>query len=230
MPEVDTSKTSRPNISLCLLRHGETLWNQEKRWQGQADVPLTEVGIEQARSLALQLRKEGKPIAAVHTSPLSRAFNTAEIVADALGLRPVLAPHWSEWNVGTWSGLTTEEVVARHGEEWGRLRAGEDLPRGGGETLAQFQQRVLRGVELIAEKHAGERVVVVTHRRPIGTLLLHCRGLPANRYRDVERIGNGSLTEVAFQNGKAVIHRVNDMAHLATGTMSASSVTSSGIS
>ena len=54
---MDTSKTTGPDISLCRLRHGETLWNQEKRWQGQADVPLTEVGIEQARSLAFQLRK-----------------------------------------------------------------------------------------------------------------------------------------------------------------------------
>ncbi|MFQ5851005.1 MAG: histidine phosphatase family protein [Candidatus Binatia bacterium] len=216
-------------VHLFLLRHGETTWNQEKRWQGQADVPLSEAGIEQARSLALQLRKEGNPIAAVHSSPLSRALHTAGIIADALGLRPFSDPFWCEMNIGVWSGLTTEEVIARHTKDWERIRAGEDLPRGGGETMAQFHKRVVRGAELLAEKHTGERVAVVTHGGPIRALLLHCRGLPPNRYREVEKIGNASLTEVVFQKGKAIIHRVNDMAHLETMTMTASSVSSPGI-
>jgi probable phosphoglycerate mutase len=127
-------------------------------------------------------------------------------------------------NIGVWSGLTTEEVIARHTEDWERMRAGEDLPRGGGETMAQFHERVVRGTELLAEKHTGERVAVVTHGGPIRALLLHCRGLPPNRYREVEKINNASLTEVVFQKGKVIIHRVNDMAHLETGTPSDSSV------
>jgi len=87
-------------VHLLLIRHEETTWNQEMRWQGQADIPLSEVGIEQARSLAFKLRKEGNPIAAVHTSPLSRAFHTAEIIADTLDLRLFADPLWCEMNIG----------------------------------------------------------------------------------------------------------------------------------
>jgi len=207
-------------VHLLLVRHGETIWNQENRWQGQADIPLGEVGVEQAWSLALRLRKEGNPIAAVYSSPLVRALRTAEIIAEVLGLQSFPAPLWCEMNIGVWSGLTTAEVIARHAREWERLRAGEDLPRGGGETFAQFQGRILQGAELLAEKYAGERVVVVTHGGPVRAFLLHCRGLPVNRFREVEKIGNASLTEVVFQKGQPMIHRVNDMAHLETKTLS----------
>ena len=207
-------------VHLLLVRHGETIWNQENRWQGQADIPLGEVGVEQARSLALRLRKERNPIAAVYSSPLVRALRTAEIIAEVLGLQSFLAPLWCEMNIGVWSGLTTAEVIARHAEDWERLRAGEDLPRGGGETFAQFQGRILQGAGLVAEKHAGERVVVVTHGGPIRAFLLHCRGLPVSRFREVEKIGNASFTEVVFQKGEAMIHQVNDMAHLETKTLS----------
>ena len=215
-------------VHLLLIRHGETTWNQELRWQGQADIPLSEVGIEQARSLALKLRKEGNPIAAVYSSPLSRVFHTAEIIADTLNGRLFIAPLWCEMNIGVWSGLTTEEVIARHSEDWERIRAGEDLPRGGGETMAQFHERVLHGAELLTEKHSGERVAVVTHGGPIRALLLHCRGMPVSRYREVEKINNASLTEVVLQKGKTIVHRVNDKTHLATRTIPASSVYSTG--
>ena len=120
------------------------------------------------------------------------------------------APLWCEMNIGVWSELTTEEVIARHTEDWKRIRAGEDLPRGGGETMAQFHERVLHGTKLLAEKHSGERVAVVTHGGPIRALLLHCRGMPVSRYREVDKINNASLTEVVLQKGKSIVHRVND--------------------
>ncbi len=201
-------------VHLLLVRHGETIWNQENRWQGQADIPLGKMGVKQARSLGLRLRAEGNPIAAVYTSPLSRALRTAEIIAEALDLESLPAPLWGEMNIGAWSGLTVGEIIARYAEEWERLRAGEDLPRGGGETFAQFQGRILQGAELLAEKHAQERVVVVTHGGPIRAFLLHCWGLPVSRFREVEKIGNASLTEVVFQRDKAIVQRVNDMTHL----------------
>ncbi|MBI3303384.1 MAG: histidine phosphatase family protein [Deltaproteobacteria bacterium] len=170
--------------------------------------------------MALWLRKEENPIAAVYTSPLARALHTAEIIAETLGLQSLPAPLWCEMNIGVWSGLTTAEVIARHAKEWERLRAGEDLPRGGGETFAQFQGRILQGAELLAQRHPQERVVVVTHGGPIRTFLLHCRGLPVNRFREVEKIGNASLTEVVFKRDEASVYRVNDMAHLETKTLS----------
>ncbi len=84
-------------------------------------------------------------------------------------------------NIGLWSRLTTEEVIARHTEDWDRIRAGEDLPRGGWETMAQFHERVLHGTELLTEKHSGERVAVVTHGGPIRAAGTKQMGFPKGR-------------------------------------------------
>ncbi|MBI3301026.1 MAG: histidine phosphatase family protein [Deltaproteobacteria bacterium] len=203
------------SLHLLLVRHGETVWNQENRWQGQADVPLSEAGREQARRLARRLLAEGRRGCAIYASDLSRAFRTAEILGEVLGVTPTPEIGWREMDIGVWSGLTTAEVIARHTTEWERLRAGEDLPRGGGETFAQFQERILRSVERLVERHAGEQVVIVTHGGAVRAFLLHCRGLDVSQFRQIDKIGNTGLSEVTISaNGKAVIHSVNDISHL----------------
>jgi broad specificity phosphatase PhoE len=118
-------------------------------------------------------------------------------------------------DIGVWSGLTTAEVIARHSVEWERLRAGEDLPRGGGETFAQFQSRLVRGAWRLLEKHAGEDVAIVTHGGAVRAFLLSCRKLPMSQFREIAKIGNTGLSEVTiFAEGEAVIHAVNDIRHL----------------
>ncbi len=203
------------SVRLLLVRHGETTWNQENRWQGQADVPLSETGRAQARRLAQRLLAEGRQLRAMYTSDLSRASQTAEILGAALGMRPAADLAWRELDIGVWSGLTTAEVIARHAAEWERIRAGEDLPRGGGETFAQFQSRLVRGATRLLEQHAGDDVAVVTHGGAVRAFLLACRKLPMNQFRSVDKIGNTGLSEVTiFANGDAVIHSVNDTSHL----------------
>lgn len=206
---------SMASVRLLLVRHGETTWNQENRWQGQADVPLSETGRVQAYRLAQRLLAEGRPIQAMYTSDLSRAAQTAEIIGTVLGMRPSLDLAWREMDIGVWSGLTTDEVIARHTAEWERLRAGEDLPRGGGETFAQFQSRLVRGATRLLEQHAGEDVAVVTHGGAVRAFLLSCRNLPMTQFREIAKIGNTGLSEVTiFAEGEAVIHAVNDIRHL----------------
>jgi len=191
------------------------MWNQENRWQGQEDVPLSESGQEQARRLAQRLRVEGRPVRAIYASNLARAFHTAEILGEALGIVPTAELGWREMHIGTWSGLTTAEVIARHAVEWERLRAGEDLPRGGGETFAQFQGRILQAMERLVKKHAGEQIIIVTHGGAVRAFLLHCRGLGMSQFRQIEKIGNTGLSEVILTaDGKATIHSVNDTMHL----------------
>ncbi len=203
------------SVHLLLVRHGETVWNQENRWQGQADVPLSETGRAQAWRLAQRLRAEGRLVRTIYASDLSRAYHTAEILGEVLGVTPTPETAWREMDIGVWSGLTTAEVIARHATEWERLRAGEDLPRGGGETFAQFQERLLHSVERILEKHAGEQVVIVTHGGAVRAFLLHCRGLDISQFRQIDKIGNTGLSEVTISvNGPAVIHAVNDISHL----------------
>jgi broad specificity phosphatase PhoE len=203
------------SLRLLLVRHGETVWNQENRWQGQADVPLSESGEVQAQRLAQRLRAEGRQIHALYTSDLSRAFRTAEIVGGALGIEPLCEEGWREMDIGRWSGLTTAEVATRYAGEWERLRTGEDLPRGGGETFAQFQGRLVQSVERLLDRHPGQRVMIVSHGGAVRAFLLHCRRLGMNQFRQIEKIGNTALSEVSiFADGRATIHVVNDINHL----------------
>lgn len=203
------------SLRLLLVRHGETIWNQENRWQGQADVPLSESGHAQAHRLAQRLLNEGRQVHAIYSSDLSRAFRTAEILGEVLGIPPLPEEGWREMNIGHWSGLTTAEVIARHADEWERLRAGEDLPRGGGETFAQFRHRLVQSVERLVERHAGQQIMIVSHGGAVRAFLLHCRRLEMGQFRQIEKIGNTGLSEISiFADGRAIIHAVNDISHL----------------
>jgi len=203
------------NVRFLLVRHGETTWNQENRWQGQADVPLSDAGRAQARLLAQRLLADGRQFHAIYASDLCRAFETAEILGETLRILPNPDIGWREMNIGVWSGLTTTEVIERHTQEWERLRAGEDLPRGGGETFAQFQSRLLQSAQRLAQRHNGEQVVIVTHGGAVRAFLLHCRNLPTSKFREIDKIGNTGVSEVTFSvTGETVIHSVNDVSHL----------------
>jgi broad specificity phosphatase PhoE len=203
------------SVRFLLVRHGETTWNQENRWQGQADVPLSEPGRAQARLLAQRLLADRRQVHAIYASDLSRAFETAEILSEALRIPPNPDSGWREMNIGVWSGLTTAEVIKRHAEEWERLRTGEDLPRGGGETFAQFQSRIIQSARRLVERHAGEQIVIVTHGGVVRAFLLHCRNLPTSKFREIDKIGNTGVSEVTFSlDGEVLIHSVNDVTHL----------------
>src|SRR5918999_3118854 len=110
--------------TILLARHGETDWNRESRFQGHADPPLNELGRQQARELAGSLTDSG--VAAVYASPLARARETAEIVAEVLGLPVETRMALREVDVGSWQGLTREEVETRYPDDFRRwLDAGE---------------------------------------------------------------------------------------------------------
>ncbi|MBE0688577.1 MAG: histidine phosphatase family protein, partial [Anaerolineae bacterium] len=104
-----------PVIRVHIIRHGETIWNHEKRWQGQLDTPLSERGVQQAKLLARYLQT--RPITAIYTSDLQRAYVTGEIIADALGLRPQTDTRLREMNMGVLQGLTIGEIQARYAQE-----------------------------------------------------------------------------------------------------------------
>jgi probable phosphoglycerate mutase len=131
---------------LLLVRHGETDWNAKGRLQGQTDRPLTRYGREQARQLAEELTLE--QLDALYASDLARARQTAEIVGDRLGLPTMLDPDLREKDWGTWEGLTAVE---------------RDRIEFVGESTEEHQERVLRALRRIAERHPAGRVLVVTH-------------------------------------------------------------------
>ncbi|HEX9371110.1 MAG TPA: histidine phosphatase family protein, partial [Roseiflexaceae bacterium] len=126
-----------------VIRHGETDWNLNGRWQGHADVPLNQVGRVQARRLADRLLRDGARIDAIYSSDLKRAWETARAVAAALDLAPRLDPSLREIDVGSWSGLTSTEVLARDTDTYERIKSGEDVARGGGERFLDLYTRVV---------------------------------------------------------------------------------------
>jgi broad specificity phosphatase PhoE len=147
---------------LILIRHGESLWNVERRWQGQADPPLTERGRAQARDAAARIAALAPQ--ALYASDLARAFETAAILGGALGLEPTPEPRLREFHVGAWSGLTKPEIDARWPGEYARFRRREpDVRPGGGESPRELLKRVLAALADIAAGHPGERVAVVSH-------------------------------------------------------------------
>jgi broad specificity phosphatase PhoE len=187
--------------TLILVRHGETDWNRDRRWQGHADAPLNDLGREQARTLADELA--GEDVAAVYASDLSRARETAEIVAARLGREVAVDARLREVHVGSWSGLTMAEIEARYPDDVARWRGGDaDHAFGDGETYASMGERVVAALEEIAARHAGEQVVVVLHGGPIRSVLAHAAGITYEQQRRRrEHLANCGFVRVAVRDG-----------------------------
>ena len=186
--------------TIFLARHGESDWNVEKRFQGHSDRPLTERGREQAHALADLLASE--KIDAVYTSPLSRARETAEIVAARAGLEPVALPELREVDTGSWSGLSRVDVEARFPEGFARWRSGgsgwED-----GETYQQMAERVIGALRTIAEDHPNGRVLIISHGGPIRAIHAAAEGVAIDDYRRLKPVEpNARLSTVAVENGR----------------------------
>jgi 2,3-bisphosphoglycerate-dependent phosphoglycerate mutase len=161
--------------TILLARHGETDWNREKRWQGLADHSLNARGREQARALAEQL--EALPFSAIYASDLRRAHETALIVAERRGLVVTTLRELREIDVGSWTGLSYDEVKERFRDAYTQMRTRTGRGWEGGETYAEMGRRVLKAMHWIARQHPGDAVLVVTHSAPIRTVRAHALGL-----------------------------------------------------
>ena len=186
--------------TIFLARHGESDWNVEKRFQGHSDRPLTERGRKQARALADLVGAE--KIDAVYTSPLSRARETAEIVAARAGLEAVALPELREVDTGSWSGLSRADVEARFPEGFARWRSGGSGWENG-ESYDEMAERVIGALRKIAEDHPDGRVLVISHGGPIRAIHAAAEGLAIKDYRRLKPVEpNARLSAVAVENGR----------------------------
>jgi len=195
-----------------LIRHGQSTWNQEHRIQGQLDPPLSTEGRRQAELLAP--RFSGRTVAGFYASDLKRAFETAEILAPSIGLRPEAASSLREIFLGEWEGLTTEEIAVRYPEAWASWVEEPDwdtVP--GGEGAAPFDARVGAALEAILGVHPQGDVLVVTHGGVIQIALHRVVGRPSRGLFPF-KIQNASISLIEKRNGRMVIGGVNDIAHL----------------
>ena len=184
---------------ILLARHGQTAWNVERRWQGHADVPLDTLGRDQSHDLAERLARER--FDAVYSSDLRRASETAEVVAARHGLPVRQLRELREIDVGSWSGLTTDEIqrrdpaardrVAAYGYGW------ED-----GENPDEMQARALEAVSRIAAEHPRGRVLVVAHGGVIKAIRAAAAGVSYVEYRRrVPVVANCEVSGVAVEDG-----------------------------
>lgn len=176
---------SSPRTALCLIRHGQTHWNRDGRWQGHAQAALSEEGRAQARAVAASLVAEHaeRPWSWLYTSDLLRARETAQSIAEALGLEAIADPRLRELDVGQWSGLQRGEIEARDGERLRAFERGEPgIRAGGGETRLEIRARCRAFVAELAARHAGARILVVTHQGVIRALLPSVSARNAERF------------------------------------------------
>ena len=194
------------------IRHGETDWNRQQRFQGQIDVPLNDIGQAQARQLGARMADE--PAEHLICSDLQRAQQTAAPLAAAWQAAPVLLPGLREQCFGVLEGLDVPTIKARHPElwlQWLEHRADFALP--GGENLRQFHARVMEAVKALAEAHPGRRLAVVTHGGVLDMLWRTAHGLPLSGLRTCD-IPNTGLNHLRWRQGTLDILRWADASHL----------------
>lgn len=197
---------------LLFIRHGETDWNAQQRFQGQIDVPLNAMGRAQAARLGQRLAPETHD--ALFSSDLSRAQETAAPLAAAWGRQPTLVPGLREQSFGVLEGLDVPTIKQRHADLWQQwLQHRGDFALPGGESLQQFHSRVMDAVRTLANSGAGQRLVIVTHGGVLDMLWRTARGEPVEGLRQCE-IPNTGINRLHWANNTLHIDRWADDAHL----------------
>ena len=200
---------------LYLVRHGATALTAEDRFSGAIGVELSDDGRAQAARLGMRLRDDG--ISVVYTSPLSRAVDTARIVAGHCALEPILRDGLREIGHGHWEGLTRREVETRFPDEYA---AWEEDPftyaPQGGESGVAVLARALPEVRDIVVRHTGARVLVVSHKATIRILLSSLLGFDVRGYRDRMDQAPACLNVLDFRDPvRARLMLFNDTSHYA---------------
>ncbi|SEQ04250.1 probable phosphoglycerate mutase [Lentzea albida] len=198
---------------IILLRHGQTKLSVDRRYSGRGDHPLTDLGLEQAEKAAARLSKlDG--IAAVISSPLQRAHQTAQKLADRIGLEVVTHQGLIETDFGTWEGLTFAEASAQDPEVHRRWLGDTSVTPPNGESFDQVHARVRRARTDIIARYGGKTVVLVSHVTPIKTMLRQALDVgPQFLFRMHLDLTGVSIAEF-YPDGHASVKLINDTSHL----------------
>ncbi len=198
---------------LILIRHGQTVWNKIGRYQGQADIELSELGQQQAAQLGKWFPYTD--VKAVYASSLKRAMDTGKAVADRLGLEVVGCDELREIYFGDWEGLTYDEIHDGWPTEHEGLFNRPDItvcPNG--EGFAQVQERAVAKLQELLKKHEGETFVIAAHGGVNRTILCYALGLPVQYMWNI-RQDNTAVNVISFyEGGKRTVDLMNSTSHL----------------
>ena len=189
----------RPVTTFLLVRHGETDWNRDGRWQGHTDTQLNDAGREQARRVAAEL--DGVDV--IYSSDLARARETAEIIAAALGRSVHTDERLRERSFGAWEGLNASEIEEGFAEDLASWRLGDGPGADDAEPFDAFGRRVQSFVDDIVERHPGETVLVVAHGGTMRVIHALASGLDYVRdHRKIPGLANCAVARYAAGAGK----------------------------
>ena len=197
-------------MELILVRHGETLWNKEGRVQGTSDIELSEVGMAQAKRLALSLKDH--PIQAIYASPLKRDYQTAESINHYHRIPIRVDPGLMEMDQGDFEGITFKELMDRDREflkKWRSDPASVTMPNG--ESFMDVQARAWKVMEDIIS--AKQNTLVVSHNFTIAAILCKVRNISLDQFRTA-CVETASKTIIDIRNGEVSIELWNDRQHL----------------
>lgn len=198
---------------LYLVRHGVTKWNDERRFQGHSDVPLSELGRLQAEKVARRLR--GIELDAVYSSDSTRAIDTARFIAEQHRLPVIQLKELREIDFGEWEGKEFERLLEEQSElveRW--LYDSVNNPIPGGESYTELRDRVIPKVLEIIRTHQGSSVCIVAHSGPIKLTLCHVLGLEPSERRRFD-LANASLSMITYTDDtKLRVSFLNDTCHL----------------
>lgn len=203
---------------LIIVRHGQTEWNIAGIRQGHLDSRLTERGMAQAKALAQRLARER--FAALYSSDLGRAVQTAMAIGELTGHEIVTDPRLRERHLGIFQGLNGNEILEKYPEERRLLRTmGPDYVIPGGESMKQQVERNVAYLNELAHKHVGETIVVVTHGGVVSGFFRHTLAIPLDAPRRFEFV-NAGLNVFAYEEEYWVLLTWGDVSHLAPGAAS----------
>ena len=203
------------HTDVWLVRHTQTDWNRERRYQSRADRPLTAFGHTRAEAVALRLRRIA--FSAVVTSGQHRTDTLAVLPAEQHGLQIQCDTRWREADHGAWEGLTYQQVARRFPDQARARFADSWASRAhGGEASADLWQRVAAAWDELVSRNEGGKLLIVTHATPIQLLLCHLLGLPFDRYWQL-RIDLGGICNIDLYPAGAIVRTLNEVPPLRAG-------------
>lgn len=209
--------TSAEGIRLVLVRHGESHWNAEQRWQGHDGTGLTERGRRQAEAVAAVVADRYADVTLLARSDLERVAETAAPLEDRLARPVVVDPRLRELDVGTWAGMTRAAIAEHDPDGFAAWERGDDVVIGGGERIGDLRRRVAAALHDLADRAAragGGTAVVVTSGGCVRAAAATLLDLDGWAWQDLPGVANGSLTEFRYRAGRARLVRWAGTDHL----------------